>query len=80
MDRLTVSYVDPDIPMGKQEYTRLRADIQREADRAIEKAEKLRQRLTADGITEAHMRSREEFVAQIRGRLLDADFNAKRER
>ena len=79
MDRLTASYVDPDIPMGKQEYTRLRADIQREADRAIEKAEKLRQRLTADGITEAHMRSREEFVAQIRDQLLDADFNAKRE-
>ena len=64
--------------MGKEEYTRLRADIQREIDRHGEKAEKLRQRLTADDITEAHMRSREAFVAQIRGRLLDATFDTKR--
>jgi len=79
MDKLTTSWVDPDIPMGKEEYTRFRADIQREIDRSVEKADKLRQRLTAGEITESQMRSMEQYIAQIRDRLDSADFTTKRQ-
>jgi hypothetical protein len=65
--------------MGKEAYTRFRVDIRREIGRSVEKADKLRQRLTADEITESQMRSMAHYLAQIRDRLDSADFATKRQ-
>ena len=78
IEKPTASFIDPNIPIGKEQSARFRADIQAEIDRIDERAAKLQQRLASEDLTDAQIQSLEEFVSGVGGGLDYADFAIKR--
>jgi len=78
LDALTEAYLDPDIGIGKAEYSRRRKAIEKEIAEWEHEAQGMQERLKAEAITQEQMEAIEEFAAKISEGIDFLEFEDKR--
>ena len=78
LQALTDTYLDPDIGMKKDEYARLRREIEAEMSGRRREIAELRKRKEATSISEEQIHAVEEFASEIRQGIDSLNFEEKR--
>jgi site-specific DNA recombinase len=78
LQALTDTYLDPDIGMKKEEYARLRREIEAEMTGRRREIAELRKRMEAASISEEQIHAVEEFAAEVRQGIDSLNFEEKR--
>ena len=77
LDRLTDTYLDPEIPMSRDEYIRRREQIQDEVEGLDEQLAELEEKLTTKEVTEEQIANFKQFADEIREYLENASWDLK---
>jgi site-specific DNA recombinase len=78
IDKLTDAFIDPDIPMLRDEYIRRREDIQAEIDDVEDQVTELEGELESEGVIEEQIENYERFRAEVSDHLEDPSWEMKR--
>jgi len=78
LEALTDAYLDPDIGMPKNEYTRRRRDIEKEIAEWEREGREIQGRLETEAITQERMQAIETFAVEVAEGIELLDFEEKR--
>jgi len=78
LEALTNAYLDPDIGMPKNEYTRRRRDIEKEIAEWEREGREIQGRLETEAITQERMEAIETFAVEVAEGIELLDFEEKR--